>query len=510
MIKHDYRPQNNKRIFKHGFFDHLPAWATHPYMILSMALLTMTLTYFLSLDEQQPDKVPTNIELSQANVPEYRSGEINLNGLDQPIDDQAIPIIQLTHYSDPIDIPLQFDSLSSSNKPLKTRSKWQSESVRKGDNLSLIFKRIGLSPQTVHQVISLDNNTKKLKNLRPGEILHYQLDENQQLRSLKYVMNLQNTLYLDRTFAPLEANKSGTSNKTSNAKTKQPAVQYVSRIVNKSIEIRTAYIDGTITDSLFASGKRAGLSDSLLINLANIFDWDIDFILDIRVGDSFSVLYQEKFLDGEKIGNGDIIAAEFINQGDTYRSVRYKDSKGSSSYYTPEGLNMRKAFLRAPIKFSYISSGFKLRRFHPIQKRWKAHRGIDYRANTGTPIRAAGDGKVTQSSYNKYNGKYVFIQHGQGIVTKYLHMSRRAVSRGKRVKQGQVIGYVGTTGMSEAPHLHYEFLVNGVHRNPRTVKLPKAQPISQSERPNFLLASENLVNQLESRKHIQSTSQVAK
>lgn len=498
MIKHDYKPQNNKRIFNKGVFDHIPVWATHPYMILSMAALISMLAYLLSRDGAPQTEIPAK------DIAEYESGEITIQAVESK-SGAEFPVSKTQgNYTDPIEIPLQLESNSEQNSRLKLQDSpdnWLSESVRKGDNLSLIFKRMGLSPQVVHKVITLDDNTKKLKNLRPGEVIHYQLDSNKQLIALKHVMDLQNTLYI-------ESNDKLT-NLEEGDKTK-PAITFKSRIVNKTIEIRTAYIDGTITDSLFMSGKRAGLSDTLLINLANIFDWDIDFILDIRSGDTFSVLYQEKFLDGEKIGNGDIIAAEFVNQGDSYQAVLYQDSKGNSSYYTPGGLSMRKAFLRAPIKFSYISSGFKLRRFHPIQKRWKAHRGIDYRANTGTPIRAAGDGKITQSSYSKYNGKYVFIQHGQGIITKYLHMSRRAVSRGKRVKQGQVIGYVGSTGMSEAPHLHYEFLVNGVHRNPRTVKLPKAEPISKSEKTNFLVASEILINQLETRKNIQSTAQVAK
>lgn len=498
MIKHDYKPQNNKRVFNKGIFDHIPVWATHPYMILSMAILISMLAYLLSKDNVPQTDVPAK------DTAEYESGEIIFQATEPPSSDKFRVGKNGGNYTDPIEIPLQLESMTDRNSRLKLQDSpdiWLSESVRKGDNLSLIFKRIGLSPQMVHKVITLDNNTKKLKNLRPGEVIHYQLNKNKQLIALKYVMGLQNTLYVEADDRPANIEEKIKSHSS---------INFDSRIINKTIEIRTAYIDGTITDSLFMSGKRAGLSDTLLINLANIFDWDIDFILDIRSGDTFSVLYQEKFLDGENIGNGDIIAAEFVNQGDTYKAVLYQDSKGSSSYYTPNGLSMRKAFLRAPIKFSYISSGFKLRRFHPIQKRWKAHRGIDYRAKRGTPIRAAGDGKITQSSYNKYNGKYVFIQHGQGIVTKYLHMSRRAVSRGKRVKQGQVIGYVGTTGMSEAPHLHYEFVVNGVHRNPRTVKLPKAEPISKSEKTNFMAASKILVNQLESRKHIQSTAQVAK
>ena len=169
---------------------------------------------------------------------------------------------------------------------------------------------------------------------------------------------------------------------------------------------------------------------------------------------------------------------------------------------------MRKAFLRAPLQFSYISSNFKPRRFHPILKRWKAHNGIDYRAPTGTPIRAAGDGKVIAASYSEYNGKYVFIQHGQGIVTKYLHMSKRAVSNNKRVKQGEIIGYVGATGLAEAPHLHYEFVVNGVHRNPRTVSLPQAEPVAQAEKPRFTNETRPWLTQLYSRNSLLNNQQI--
>jgi len=503
MIKHDYKPHNNKRFFEPRFYDRLPAWATHPFTIIAMAGLVMMLAVLLSNNNQ------SEAETNEAHQPvvsqsdqqaQFDSGQLSIISSSSVTESSLEKISKAmpdsndsnsdTNYSDPIDIPLQLDSLSihKGNLPYKiNESKWTKESVLKNDNLSLIFQRIGLSAQIVYKISTLDDNTKKLKNLRPGEAIYYQLDKNKQLRELKYVMDLQNTLYIHS--QPIG---------------QQGKYTYTSEITNKSIELRTAYVSGIITDSLFLSGKRAGLSDTLVINLANIFDWDIDFILDIRQGDSFSLLYQEKFLDGEKIGDGYIIAAEFINQGDSYRAVRYTDSKNNSSYYTPNGLSMRKAFLRAPINFSYISSGFKLRRFHPIQKRWKAHRGIDYRAKTGTPIRAAGDGKVTHSSYDRFNGKYVFLQHGQGIVTKYIHMSRRAVSRGKRVKQGQVIGYVGSTGMSEAPHLHYEFLVNGVHRNPRTVKLPKAEPIQKSEKSNFLIESKALVSQLETRQHIQT------
>lgn len=466
MIKHDYKPQNNQELSGKRVKFPIPEWISHPFLIIGMAVSILALALVLSSADPEPEppliiqeeKIPLIVEKEKAVTTSTKS------------------------YSEPISIPLQLEQASlPSNQIVKAipENTWRSEPVKKGDNLSIIFKRMGLSPQQVHRVISLDDNTKTLKNLKPGEVINYQLGENNQLTALKYVIDIQKTLYIEL----VEGN-------------------LTSRFENKSIEFRTAYAQGTIEDSLFAAGKQAGLTDSQVMQLANIFDWDIDFILDIRKGDSFSMLYQEKYLEGEKIGNGEILAAEFINQGKQFRAVRYTDINNSTSYYTPEGLSMRKAFLRAPLQFQYISSNFKPRRFHPILKRWKAHRGIDYRAPTGTPIRAAGDGKVIASSFNKFNGKYVFIQHGQGIVTKYLHMSRRAVSRNKRVKQGDVIGYVGATGLAEAPHLHYEFVVNGVHRNPRTVKLPQAQPVAKSEKARFTNETRPWLTQLNSRNSV--------
>ena len=469
MIKHDYKPQNNQELSGTSHNFGLPEWIFHPYLIAGMAVSILMLALVLSSSEPEPETMLIVTEVNQA-VEEAKTA-------DHP---EKL-------YSDPIEIPLEIKRDKPVPLPLSEyphEKSWQTESVRKGDNLSIIFKRIGLSPQQVYKVISLDDNTKILKNLKPGEVISYQIDGEQNLTALKYTIDIQKTLYIESSEGQLS-----------------------SRFENKSIEFRTAYAQGKIDDSLFAAGKSAGLTDTQVMQLANIFDWDIDFILDIRKGDTFSMLYQEKYLEGEKIGNGEILAAEFVNQGKSFKAVKYTDINDATSYYTPEGLSMRKAFLRAPLKFSYISSSFKPNRFHPILKRWKAHRGIDYRARTGTPIRAAGDGKVIASSYSKYNGKYVFIQHGQGIVTKYLHMSKRAVSRNKRVKQGQVIGYVGATGLAEAPHLHYEFVVNGVHRNPRTVKLPQAEPVAKEEKSRFTNETRPWLTQLYSRNSIHNKEQ---
>ena len=235
------------------------------------------------------------------------------------------------------------------------------------------------------------------------------------------------------------------------------------------------------------------------MDLAGIFGWDIDYALDIRSNDEFTLLYEELYRGGEKIRDGAIIAAEFINAGNSYRAVRFTDASGNTDYYAPDGKAMRKEFLRAPLNFKYVSSRFNPRRLHPILKKVRAHRGIDYRAPQGTPVYAAGDGRVARSAYDTINGHHVFIQHGARYTTKYLHFTRRAVRTGQKVRQGQIIGYGGSTGLATAAHLHYEFMVNGVHRNPRTVKLPDATPINNAYLQDFLAHGTPLLRQLEFR-----------
>lgn len=345
------------------------------------------------------------------------------------------------------------------SQPERVKLNWQTVKVRSGDSLAKIFKRNGLNATTTHKVITAKgDHSKLLKKLNVGDTLRIGKDDNGKLIALEYPLSKTDTLFVNLQ--------------------KQT---YLSHKESKTVEIRESIAYGVITSNFWNAASEAGLNDGQIINLANVFGWDIDFALDIRKGDSFNIIYEEQYVEGEHIGTGKILAAEFVNQGDVFQAIRFTDDE----YYTPDGKSMRKAFLRAPVNFRYISSNFKPKRFHPIQKRWKAHNGTDYRAKKGTPVVAAGNGKVTHATYNKYNGNYVFIQHGNGIVTKYLHFSKRAVKKGQRVKQGQVIGYVGSTGMSQAPHLHYEFLLNGVHRNPRTVKLPDAKPISKKYKNAF-------------------------
>ena len=348
--------------------------------------------------------------------------------------------------------------------PLTPVLTWQTAKVKSGDSLAKILNRLGYSAKTTYQVSRAHGkHTGKLKKLSVGDILRIGKDEQGQLAALDYKLSKTDTLFV----------RLGDKG-------------YASYKETKTVETRQASAHGVIKSSLWHAGIQSGLTDGQIINLANLFNWDIDFALDIRRGDSFHVIYENNYIDGEFVGTGKILAAEFVNQNQPFQAVRFTDGE----YYTPEGKSTRKAFLRNPVNFKYISSNFNPKRFHPILKRIKPHRGIDYRAKTGTPVVAAGNGKVIKSGYDKYNGHHVFLQHGNGIETKYIHFSKRAVKKGQRVKQNQVIGYVGSTGMSQAPHLHYEFLLNGVHRNPRTVTLPDAEPIDAKYRDEFLQLAE--------------------
>ena len=355
------------------------------------------------------------------------------------------------------DLEVNFNNFTVENlTSVEEVNKTKSVVVKKGDNLAMIFKRSGLSPQQTYRVS--------------------QIDLQDQLISLEYPFSNTNTLVI----------------------TKSDNNTFVSKIETIEVDTRLNYTQGDVINSFWNAGLKANLTNNQIMQVAGIFGWDIDFALGLRAGDSFYVMFEEHYINGEFIENGDIVAAQFVNQGEAYTAIRYDDG----NFYTPEGRSMRKSFLRAPVNFRYISSSFKKKRFHPVQKRWKAHRGVDYAADRGTPVMAAGDGKVIKAAYDKYNGHHVFIQHGEKYVTKYLHFTKRKVKKGQTVKQGQLIGTVGSTGMVTGSHLHYEFLVNGVHRNPRTVDLPKAQSIAKKEKAKFIDIATNRLQQLNNNKRI--------
>ncbi|MBO6558400.1 MAG: peptidoglycan DD-metalloendopeptidase family protein [Pseudomonadales bacterium] len=346
-------------------------------------------------------------------------------------------------------------------------TQWREVTVQSGDSLALLFKRNGLSAADLQHILELSEPEKALKKILPGQTLGFQTTSSGQLMAVRYKKNALDTLLIQREGDKFRADW-----------------QFATP------EIILAYASAEITrerPSLYHAGKGAGMSDNVIMKLANIFQWDISFALDLREGDRFSLMYEEIYVDGELVKEGDIVAANFQNMGRKHNAVRYTDITGRSDYYTPDGMSMRKAFIRDPVHFTHISSRFNPRRLHPIHKRVMPHRGIDYAAPQGTPVVASGHGKVSIRRQNDASGKYIVIQHGEQYTTKYLHLSAfaKGIKPGATVNQGQTIGYVGATGWATAPHLHYEFLVNGVHRNPKTVTLPKALPIATDEMQRF-------------------------
>jgi murein DD-endopeptidase MepM/ murein hydrolase activator NlpD len=337
------------------------------------------------------------------------------------------------------------------------------EIVRTGDSMALIFARNDFSARSLY-TLTQTKHGDTLNGIFPGAELTFESAQGQ-LTTLTYQPSP-----LERVVFSRDKDGGFTSEE----------------IIERPEKVLT-YKHGVIDSSLFLTSQAIGLPDNVTMRLAQIFQWDVDFVLDIRPGDEFFALVEEQYLDGEFIGFGNIVSARFINQGRPYTAVRYTTQDGVSDYFDAQGLSMRKAFLRAPVEFSRISSSFNLRRKHPLYKTVRPHRGIDYAAPPGTPILAAGDGRVEIASRTKPNGRYVVLKHGEQFVTKYLHLSKfaRGIKAGRRVKQGQVIGYVGSTGYATGPHLHYEFLVNGVHQNPRTVSLPQAKPVSKQEVARF-------------------------
>ena len=335
---------------------------------------------------------------------------------------------------------------------------WQSFEVRSGDSLARIFNRAGVSPRQLHDLTQAED-ADILKRIHPGDRLNLALDADGRLAQLSYALSDIETLYIS-------ADDEGV---------------FTSSREIKEVEIRYGFASATISSSFWNAGVRAGLTQGQIMSLAQLFGWDIDFVMDIRPHDNFSVMYEQRYIDGEYVGSGSIVAAEFVNQGEAFRAVRHDNG----DYYKPDGSNLRQAFIRAPVAFNRVSSDFNPRRKHPVTGQVRPHNGIDYAAATGTPVMASGDGRVVRSGYSELNGNYIFIQHGERYMTKYLHLNRREVQQGARVRQGQRIGTVGATGRVTGPHLHYEFLVDGTHRNPRTVDLPTAESLPKAQLAEF-------------------------
>ncbi len=476
--------------------------------LLAITLLFIIIAIYFSLDDEAITPIETKIELAQQDKikeplnqdylqdnlyskvnSNFSNEQVTINGSslkNNNNDTQSISAVnsslsstkKLTDDIKPKIITK--NSLSEVDKNLKTRHLI----IKNGDSLAIIFQRLKLSPSILYKLANTTKDGKQLKAINIGQQLDFVVNSKNFLQQLVFHKDKVESIHFN--YDP----KKDT---------------YSSSILTKDIEKRQRLVNVTIKDSLFHSATEQGLSDNLTMRIAQLFAWDIDFALDVREGDSFSVLFNEHYLEGEKINNGDILAAEFINQGSPYYAIYYNEDNDYKGYYDQDGYSKRKAFLKTPVAFTRISSKFSKRRLHPVFNRVRAHKGVDYAAPRGTPVKAVGDGKVVFKGRKGGYGKVLQIQHGSKYMTVYAHLNafNKNVKRNGRVSQGQTIAYVGSTGTATGPHLHYEFRVNGVHRNPLTVKLPRANPLAKRYLPEFKNLSQQLLASLKRGKQTQ-------
>ncbi len=360
-------------------------------------------------------------------------------------------------------LPEALDTATAVAEASEPQLQWQEYKIKSGDTLSSLFGKAGFDDGIMLSVIHGDGEADKLQRLYAGETISFATDDAGELAAVDLQRNLLESLHVEKT-------EDGFKGET----------------VVREPEVKPAFVSGTIDGSLYVAAREAGMSDRLAMEMAGIFGWNIDFVYDVRKGDRFEVVYEELYLDGEKFDTGNILSARFINQGKEVIALQYTDSNGDTDYYSPDGSSMRKAFLRTPIS-ARVSSSFNLQRRHPVLDVVRPHEGTDYAAPPGTPIKAAGHGRVQFAGWKGGYGRTVVLKHGDNITTLYAHMSRlgKGIKNGTRVKQGDTIGHVGSSGMVTGPHLHYEFRLNGSPRNSRTVKLPDAKPVPQSEMARF-------------------------
>jgi len=372
-------------------------------------------------------------------------------------------------------VALPLPSRDSGAGAERARTQWARVSVDTGQTLGQICNALGIAMSDMYRLLDYPGARAPLTHLQVGAELAFEIGDSGALQAIRFDRD-------DDKRVELRLLGDHVSEKVS------------PREISRRMQVATGEIDS----SLFAAGAAAGLRDATLLELANVFSYDIDFAQDIRIGDRFSVMYEDVWRDGEFVRSGDIIAASFVNQGRTYAAYRYTTSDGKLGYYDAEGRPVKKSFLRMPIEFARISSRFSSARRHPILGTVRAHQGVDYAAASGTPIHAAGDGRVAFAGWRNGYGRAIVIDHGRGYSTLYGHMSRFGKYRtGQRLAQGAVIGYVGATGLATAPHLHYEFRVAGVHRDPLKVTLPKPEPLPRTEMARFTAQQVPMRAQLE-------------
>lgn len=352
---------------------------------------------------------------------------------------------------------------------------WKIAIVRAGQSLADIFHEMGLSPTELQRLVDANVDNGAFRRIHPGDEFAFRIDGSGKLQALRFDRD-------DHTRVVLRLDADGVH----------------SEIAERALERRVHVAHGVIKSSLFEAGDGAGMTDSMTLKLAQAFGYDIDFAQDLRVGDTFTVIYNDVYREGERLRDGDIIGATFINGGRRFTAFRYEDTEGTVSFYSEDGRPLKTSFLRTPVEFTRISSRFSAGRMHPVLGKMRAHKGVDYAAPTGTPIYAAGDAKVEFRGVKNGFGNVVILQHGGQYSTVYGHMSRFAagLANGQRVRQGQLIGYVGSTGLATGPHLHYEFRLNGQHRDPLSVTLPKPEPLPAAELAKFKQLTQPMLAQL--------------
>lgn len=355
-------------------------------------------------------------------------------------------------------------------------SYWQVEQVRRDDTLASLLRRLNISnPEALTFLRQHPDAAPLFSQLRPGRSISAETNLDGELLRLEYEIDYANSLVVEHTDQGYHAERKASA-----------------------LETLPTLKSSEISSSLFAATDAAGIPDQIAIQIAEIFSSEIDFHSDLRKGDRFNVVYESQYKDGQLVKAGLVLAAEFTNQGKTHRAIMYRNPEGQVNYYTPEGKSLHKSFLRSPLEFSRISSGFSLGRFHPVLQKMRAHKGVDYAAPTGTRIKAVADGIVSFVGVKGGYGNVVILKHQNNMSTLYAHLSRFSpgLRSGQRVSQGQIIGAVGMSGLATGPHLHYELLVNGQHRDPLKVALPTASPIPSKYKADFLASSRPLLAQL--------------
>jgi len=484
---------------------------TYPYMAENSKLLTflkknhlffalclgcsLFVAYLLIPDPKQPNlediksEIPPDVKFS------YQKDDGTRVFIQQEEKGVATSSSELTHTMAKIDEesikekpPTERLSFESETRSMEKKHKTIKSIVKQGDSLFKIFSKLGLPHATLDKIVSnYDDPSSPLKYIYPGQTIHFEVEpESNTLISFSFNKN-------NLTKVTISRDEQGNFSVTESART---------------VNIDVAYAQGTIKDAFYLAAKKAQLTDKTILAFADIFAWDIDFTQDIRKGDSFEVVYERNHLEDGSIEPGQILTAHFTNQGRTFSAIAFTSPDGYVNYYTPEGLNVRKAFLRSPVDFARISSRFNLRRRHPVLHTIRAHKGVDYAAKRGTPVKATGDGKVTFKGRKGGYGRVIILQHGQKYSTLYAHLQgySKKIKTGSQVKQGQVIGYIGSSGLATGPHLHYEFRVNNIHKNPLTVKFPDADPVPTKYRQAFNKTKRDRLSQLE---QLKSTTQLA-